>query len=188
MTDFVNQLIFALPDLQAWQWGVLCFSGAVLSALLLYFVVKKQWKNAGKILFGFLVIYLVLIFEITVFSRAVISDENILYLKPFWSYRLPMKFFPSLIIREIILNIIMLIPLGALLPVVIKKHKLAITLLAGFLCTLSIETLQLVRHCGFFETDDLFHNTLGVIIGYIGYSLASLIIRSIKNKKTSAQE
>lgn len=188
MKYFFNQLIFALPALQKWEWGVLCFVAAVLAALLLYFAVKKQWQNAGRILFGFLILYLVLVFETTVFSRAVIPDNDILYLKPFWSYRLPMKYFPSHIIREIILNIIMLLPLGALLPIVIKKHKFTITLLSGFFCTLSIEMLQLVRHCGFFETDDLFHNTLGVIIGYIGYSLVSLLLRSIKNKKASAQE
>ena len=51
----------------------------------------------------------------------------------------------------------------------------------GFLCCLSIECFQLVTRRGYFEVDDVLHNTLGVIVGYLLYLL--LIRVFAKEKK-----
>jgi glycopeptide antibiotics resistance protein len=67
----------------------------------------------------------------------------------------------------------MLLPIGVLLPIVLepvwkagRKHIFGRVVLAGFFTSLSIELLQLVMKRGLFEFDDMFHNTLGVVIGY----------------------
>ena len=66
-----------------------------------------------------------------------------------------------------ILNIIMFIPLGFLLPFLWKKYqKLTPTLLFGFLFSLFIELSQLITLRAT-DIDDLIANTLGALIGYL---------------------
>jgi glycopeptide antibiotics resistance protein len=51
-------------------------------------------------------------------------------------------------------------------------------ILIGFLISLTIEILQLVTKRGLFEFDDIFHNTLGVAIGELGYWMIGWKVRS----------
>lgn len=61
----------------------------------------------------------------------------------------------------------MLAPLGFLLPFISKKFdSLRNILLSAFTFTIFIELFQLITHRGIFELDDLFHNTIGAMIGY----------------------
>jgi glycopeptide antibiotics resistance protein len=67
----------------------------------------------------------------------------------------------------------MLLPIGILLPIVLgavwkdaSKNIFVRVVLIGFFISLTIEILQLVMKRGLFEFDDMFHNTLGVAIGY----------------------
>ena len=41
-------------------------------------------------------------------------------------------------------------------------------MLAGFLCSLSIECIQFFTRLGKFETDDIMNNVIGVVIGFWG--------------------
>jgi glycopeptide antibiotics resistance protein len=77
---------------------------------------------------------------------------------------------------EDVFNVIMLIPVGFLLPACKKngaKSGIGIRgiMLITFLISLTIEMLQLVLKRGLFEFDDMFHNTLGGVIGYGIYVL-----------------
>ncbi len=79
-----------------------------------------------------------------------------------------MRAYPhSYMLQEIVLNILMLLPVGVLFPVAFDCRKLWVTTLFGFLCTGGIELLQLLTRRGLFEWDDMFHNTLGVVIGFL---------------------
>lgn len=63
--------------------------------------------------------------------------------------------------RNIILNIIMGVPLGILLPCLFEKMRYWWpTYLSGLLFTILIETTQLITHRGIFEMDDILNNTL----------------------------
>lgn len=42
-----------------------------------------------------------------------------------------------------------------------------IVLMTGLVISVSIETMQYFFHKGFSETDDVMHNTLGCMIGYV---------------------
>lgn len=75
---------------------------------------------------------------------------------------------------DIIGNIMLLFPFGIFLPLWIRKadtpKKAA---LGGFIVSEVIEVTQLITTRGYFEIDDLFHNTLGAFLGgFIGCSLA----------------
>jgi glycopeptide antibiotics resistance protein len=114
-------------------------------------------------------VYVFLVFASTVFSRKVKADYAYEFV-PFWSYRRIMAGSRSLFWEDVF-NVIMLIPVGFLLPACKKngaKSGIGIRgiMLITFLISLTIEMLQLVLKRGLFEFDDMFHNTLGGVIGY----------------------
>ncbi len=83
-------------------------------------------------------------------------------------------------ILEIVLgNIIIFIPLGLLLPVILKRKSSRDIFLGGFLLSASIETVQFIFGLGNTDINDLILNTLGTIIGY-------LLFKFIKEKSKSS--
>ena len=74
------------------------------------------------------------------------------------------------------MNVVVFVPIGILVGIVTlqkKKEKggwkigLALTLGVGFCISVSIEALQYFFKRGFSEFDDVFHNTLGCLIGFM---------------------
>lgn len=78
-------------------------------------------------------------------------------------------------LEGILLNILLYIPLGYLLPYSIsffsRGFLLYRTLIMGFLLSLGTEMVQLHYHLGTFDLDDVFNNTLGTLIGMILYGV-----------------
>ena len=90
-------------------------------------------------------------------------------LTPFWSYKYPeMKW-------EVIANILLFIPFGFLAGKLWGWKAIA---LAAFL-SFCIEAVQLTLHLGFFEIDDVIHNTVGAALGF----LLVLLIHTIKERR-----
>lgn len=96
----------------------------------------------------------------TVLSRAPFIGPH-LQLSLFWSYRAH----STELLKENFLNVFLLMPVGILLPMMGVNMRR--TVLFGACWSGLIETLQLVTRRGLFELDDIFHNTLGVVIGYL---------------------
>lgn len=68
---------------------------------------------------------------------------------------------------NVLLNIVLFTPLGVLLPLIWKHfQKWNRMLAAGFGISLYVELMQYLTGRGIFDTDDLFANTLGAMIGY----------------------
>ena len=78
--------------------------------------------------------------------------------------------------REVLLNVLLYLPLGYLLPFVSKKFRRpSAILLIGFLCSLATELGQYYTKLGYFQVDDLICNTMGALIGgLIGIALCAL--------------
>ena len=79
--------------------------------------------------------------------------------------------------KEVFLNILLYIPMGYLLPFVIKpmRYSVAACTAVGFLCSCATEYAQLHWSIGYFQVDDIINNTLGCMIGAIlGCLLARL--------------
>lgn len=73
-------------------------------------------------------------------------------------------------LRIIVLNILLFVPFGYLLPVLWKKaDRWWKTVLLGFAASLAVELLQLVTRLGIFDVDDLINNTIGAGVGYLLY-------------------
>lgn len=102
------------------------------------------------------VVYTLIILYLTVLGRSSYHGSHI-QLQPFWSYSIPGEY------KQIVLNILFFIPYGGLLYICFKKKWPVI--LTAFVLSLTVEILQYVCKVGLCEIDDIFHNTLGVIIG-----------------------
>ena len=77
-----------------------------------------------------------------------------------------------LFIVNLLGNLMILAPLGFLLPVIrMKKTGPGRILINACLISLSIELLQLVSKVGVFDVDDLMLNTAGSLIGYLVYRM-----------------
>lgn len=76
-------------------------------------------------------------------------------------------------LRIILLNILLFVPFGYLLPVLWKKaDRWWKTMLLGFALSLTVELLQLVTRLGMFDVDDLINNTIGAGVGYLLFDLS----------------
>lgn len=154
-----------------------------------FFVYRKLLKGKRVIRWrvflwwGLLLCYLSVVFGATLLSRGGFwTNSKIQTL--FYSYREAWIHFSSVAWRNIILNFCMFVPLGIWLPLGIKGfRKFWRTYLAGFTLTLFIECIQLFFQRGIFELDDLFGNTVGAMIGYGLFAMASWIFHFIKKEK-----
>lgn len=175
------------------RWAIpsilLVLAAFCISLVSYKFIYKKIFKGKKEVslyqfvLFVILLGYLFLVFAMTGLSRAdnfsnTIINLNFLssYLDVWYSWSLT----PLLLL---ILNILMLAPLGFLLPLISKKFdSVKNILLVAFTFTIFIELFQLITHRGIFELDDLFHNTIGSIIGY---SIVKVFLEFKDSKKVS---
>ena len=105
----------------------------------------------------------------------------------FYSYRDAWNSFTGTAWRNIVLNILLFVPLGFLLPLGLKRfRRFWATYLAGLLCTVFIEAMQLFLRRGVSEMDDIFNNFLGTMIGYGCFAFVRSIRRCMSGKKADA--
>ena len=142
------------------RWVVLFL---VLTLVLGLFLKKLGRGHIGATCFT--VLYLGLVYTSTVLSRMPGSGVNIA-LTPLWSYAQWIQG-NDVFLKYIVLNILMLLPIGVSLSFVWKSPKHI--LIFGFLFSCLIETSQLLTGRGLFEIDDILHNTLGVYLGTLLY-------------------
>ena len=125
---------------------------------------RKRMSASRCILVIVLFSYLLTVYISTVLSRKrMLSEAEILPV--LWSWRQVLSG-NRYVLYMVIENIIMLMPMGLLLPFIINKRNAMIqTILFGFAFSLFIEVSQKVLNVGYFEVDDLLNNTMGVILG-----------------------
>ena len=84
---------------------------------------------------------------------------------PFWSYVDGFNGKTYLLV-QILLNIIMFMPIGMFVAGCVKTKGVLKALLIGMGLSVTIEILQWSFSKGLAEFDDVFHNTLGCLLGY----------------------
>ncbi len=144
----------------------------------------KKLKLSGVVWTLVFVSYAVVLYTVTL-RRAEIWHTQTVY-PLFYSYKSAWNSFNVTEWRNIILNILMFVPFGFLLPsAFVFFRKFWKTYLAGFVVTLGIECSQLIFALGIFECDDIFNNFLGVMVGYGFYAIVRLVIALAKKRKCS---
>ena len=156
----------------------------VFAALIYVLLLFTLWKNKGakKILLNS-VLYFYIVAVLTVTVMPVI--ENIKYIGTF-PYRY-MRLIPfddyncgrEAAFKQIVLNTLMFVPLGILLPLYKKQNFLSVTLLSFGFSTF-IEVFQpFISSVRYSDITDVITNTLGGIIGY----LICILIKKLINKR-----
>lgn len=154
------------------------------------FYLRAKKKEGGVSLKHFLGVFIFLLYLAAVYGVTGIgtiwdvqrfvttstSEFDRIFLVPFSS---------SQVIMPYVLNIIMTIPLGFLLPLIWKQFRtIKKVALSGFLLSLCIELSQLFTQSRNTTTDDLIMNTLGAIIGYLIFkAFFHIILKKIAMKK-----
>ena len=81
--------------------------------------------------------------------------------------------------KNTILNIILFIPLGIMLPFLWKKYNsLRATLIFGFCMSLAIELLQILTYRAT-DINDLIANAVGAVLGYFVFRTISCVFPSV---------
>lgn len=129
----------------------------------------------------FLLAYFALVLGKTVIYRPVgaVEEANTY---PFWSY---VEGFTKrrYVLVQNLLNIILFLPIGFLLGGIFKSRRLLKVVLYGMGLSLTVEVLQLLFEKGLCEFDDIFHNTVGSVLGlFILYGIRWLRIGLSKNR------
>jgi hypothetical protein len=142
----------------------------------------------GKRISGILLVcYIIAVLVITLGSRST-DPESHVSLKPFTTYRLVIDSVRDGIrkygwqelwkrigcykgpLNSIALSILLFVPFGYLVPSVFSfPRRWWRVLLTGLGFSLMIEVVQLITHLGWFDASDLFHNTVGAVVGYWVY-------------------
>lgn len=130
---------------------------------------KNQFQIVSKLL---LIEYLSLLFCSTVLFRS--GNEDVKYsVEPLWSYE-SIQDGNTVLIAENIMNVVAFIPIGFLLGSSFRRMHLWKVFILGICISATVEGLQFYYKRGFAEIDDVIHNTLGCLIGYVVYSLLRL--------------
>lgn len=165
----------------------------VILAILYICIFYRKWKTKGKdVLLINTVMYIYLSFVLYFTLMPIITSLPFIFNHPY----IPMSLVPFIdvstgrgdFVRQIVLNVVMTIPFGFLLPLIKnKKTNLIKIVLYTFLFSFSIEVLQpLINGIRSSDITDIITNVLGGIIGYILYlifkPLTTKILSYIKEK------
>jgi len=155
----------------------------VAFALLLPALTQRFSRNPKlfrKIKYIILAAYVLANLYETILFREV-YEQGIIKLVPFWSYAESLSLADGLqitngrLLKQIILNILLYIPLGYLLPFIWPRLQRGLVswkvVLIGFVCSAMTEISQMIFRIGWFEFDDMINNTMGCLIGCVMYGL-----------------
>lgn len=166
--------------------GILCAVVIVALVFVGYkFIYQKKMQGQKKLSWIKLLWLVAMICYLLVVCGATLLRVGDFYhgmqMQPlFASYREAWAEFAVRDWRNLILNILMFVPFGFLLPVGIRKMRVFWrTYLCGFIATLGIEVIQLVSGKGIFEWDDILNNTVGTMIGYGIFSIVYALWQSV---------
>ena len=135
------------------------------------FIEKIKTKYLKRSVIVLLLLWLITVFTLTVFIRQPFEGQHFQG-ELFWSYTYGISNIGTRFVVQMIENVIMYIPFGFLFPFLLKGKcpdiaALGICILVGAAVSFSTESLQYFCKLGLFEFDDVIHNALGTIIGFV---------------------
>ena len=152
---FIWLLVIVAPAV----WGLLAFCAKKRF--------EKLWCIFNIVLFT---VSVVAVLHMTIFNRQ--GGHHEVHLWPFYSL-VEAKIRPALY-RTLLLNVLLFLPVGLTMPFTLPdrvEHKVRVTVIFAAAFSITIELTQLIFHLGRCETDDVIMNTIGGVIGVLGYLL-----------------
>ena len=130
-------------------------------------VLTQKTRKAQKISLLLLAEWVTLIYCSSIVFRAPREVSSINFL-PLWSY---FDYAENSYLKEMaavnFLNVVLFVPVGFLLKLGIQNTTWKHVLMAGLILSATIEILQFLLCKGLCEIDDLIHNVLGCMLGYL---------------------
>ena len=167
MRGLWKSLICAYSNLQ-FEWGLgVAFWGFGVAIVLVMRAKKKNlfsfsWKEwLGIIIFS---LYMVLLLGGTLLCRDV-GEICQIELRLFWSYWETFVKHNQAIWQQMLYNVLIFIPWGTMVPFLFGIKRKEWVIGSAIIFSIAIECTQLIFKLGLFELDDVFHNTLGTVIG-----------------------
>ncbi len=155
MTTAVDILSDMMP---LWGWGIYFLCAAAV------FLLCERFAKGCRARKAMLINYLAFVLLITLITRAQKAQPTAAW-QPFWSWYEVVVHHNRRLFEEILLNILMLLPVGMLAASINRNLQLRHALCIGGLLSAAIECTQLLLRLGLFEWDDIVHNTLGCVLG-----------------------
>ena len=166
------------PGIPDYVFFLSFWATSLLIAILL--IIMKGLDIRRTVMGTLLAECIFIIFCSTVIFRETLPEPHSNFM-PFWSYQAIWEG-DDMCLVEVLLNVILFIPVGFLACGFRRMNRWWRVVFLGCLISCSIEGLQLWLQRELCELDDVFHNTLGVIVGYGFYRvMASALRRSMKN-------
>lgn len=169
----------------------LIVGGAIIALYLLgyYLLYKKCFhgERTVSVLQGIFILmlfmYLAIVLMATLLSRGAYYNHAVNF-SVLRTYRQAWNSFIKRDWRVIILNILMFVPIGFLLPLSFSKCKKSwVTYLIGLILTVVIETVQYLSQQGIFEVVDIVHNGAGCVVGYGLWIVCNTIYEKVTRKE-----
>lgn len=158
----------------------------ITSALITILLIIKKDLNIKRTVMGILFVECIfIIFCSTVVYRETLPEARSNFI-PFWNYQAIRRGDDRCFV-EVLLNVILFIPIGFLACGLRRINKWWKVALVGAVISCTIEGLQLWLQKGFCELDDVFHNTLGAIVGYNLYQWIALLLKRYMMKHKNKQ-
>ena len=152
--------------LKAQLLQAILISFAVLTFVLVVGLCSRRVSDKKKfVLWVLLAEYLFIVLGVTLLFRSPMPTRT-MHLSPFWIYSELGTAAHSNALKDILHNLLLFLPLGALLAGINPSLKWYKVLLIGLACSLTIEVLQYAFLRGVAQTDDLLHNTVSCLVGW----------------------
>ena len=170
MSAFIQYVLSELRSIM-----ILVVLAGILAASVIavaYLIFKKKHNGEKKFPWRKIILYLFLVGYVFVVISATILRKTGGFRREynFHLFRAWIEAWNNCSVKNwanVLLNVALFVPLGALLPLLWKKcKKWYITIPIGLGTSLAIELIQLALKRGICDVDDLFANTLGVVIGF----------------------
>ena len=153
--------------------GSISVLGPLVVYVLIYFLEKIRF-NSNAIWRTVLLAYICVIVYLTIVSKCPPGREHQLNLILFWSYE---RWYAEDVRWQVYMNLFLFIPFGFFV-----RKKFLTTLLISLAFSATIELTQYIFRLGLCELDDVFHNTLGGVIGGGYYLLISFLCSKYRKR------
>lgn len=151
---------------------------SVMVFALLVVLGCRQIENKKRGLLGVLLLeYLFVVLCSTVICREKISFifEKVEII-PFWTYKAVLNQVYGVSVWDIILNVVLFVPLGLLVKLLYPKLNLWKMMFIAISCSMFIETNQYFFEKGIAQIDDVMHNVIGAMIGWL---ISSVLLKYV---------
>ncbi len=170
MKEFLDYFSVGVPS-----WLFYSSIGITVIVILATCALKNKRDKRRMIVRTLLLEYVFVVVCSTIIFRGVAACKfDRLELQPFWTYKSIIAHTQGVSIWDIVLNIVLFIPLGLLVKLLYPKVTAIRMLGISVISSLFIETNQYIFERGVTQFDDVMHNVVGALLGWL---LAKIVLQ-----------